>query len=240
MKKSLKRICLGVMLLTLGGYAENIYATFIVEPEKKADLAFSTSGTVAQVNVDIGSVVKKGEVIASLQNDDLKALLDVAKTNYKYAKKAYERQLKVKRLIDEAQLDNYAFKYEQAKAQLAYQQSLLDKTRLKAPFDGVIYDKLIEEGDVVSGAMIRTAMKLQSRHKRKLLLSFDQKYHRTVKAGERFVYHVDGDDTRYTGVIRKVYPYADYANRKIKAEVAAKDFTVGLFGEGYIHVDGKN
>jgi RND family efflux transporter MFP subunit len=230
----MRKIWISFVLLSAIVMAEDVYATFTVAPEKKADLAFSTSGIVAHVNVDIGSRVKKGDIIASLQNDDLKALLDVAKTNYKYAKRAYDRQLKVKHLVDQAQLDNYAFKYEQAKAQLAYQRSLLEKTRLKAPFDGMIYDKLIEEGDVVSGAMIRTALKLQSPHRRKLILSFDQKYHDKVKTGEKFRYKVDGSEVSHEGSIVKVYPYAGSQDHKMKAEVAAEDLLPGLFGEGYI------
>ena len=43
----------------------------------------------------------------------------------------------------------------------------------------------------------------------------------------------------YDGIISKIYPYANYNNRKIKAEVKANDLMVGLFGEGYIIVDGK-
>jgi len=70
-------------------------------------------------------------------------------------------------------------------------------------------------------------------------LTFDQKYHDVVKVGQKFNYRVDGDAKTYTGIISKVYPYANFANRKIKAEVKAKEFTVGLFGDGEIIVDGK-
>jgi len=236
----MKKIWISLLFLSAIVMAEDVYATFTVVPEKKADLAFNTSGIVEKVNADIGSQVKEGELLASLQNDDLRALLEVAKTNYKYAKKAYDRQLKVKHLVDQAQLDNYAFKYEQAKAQLAYQRSLLEKTKLKAPFDGVIYDKRIEEGDVVSGAMIRTALKIQSPHKRKLILSFDQKYHDKVKAGEKFRYRVDGSEVSHEGSIVKVYPYADSQDHKMRAEVATEDLLPGLFGEGYIIVTENN
>ena len=64
-------------------------------------------------------------------------------------------------------LTAYLYKYENAKAQLIYQQALLDKTLLKAPFDGLITQKSVEVGDVVSGAMIRTVLKIQSIHERK-------------------------------------------------------------------------
>jgi len=230
----------GILLLAASLQAEEIYTTFTVEARQHADLAFTSSGTVERVNADVSSMVKKGEVLAALNSDDLKAALKIAKVAEVYAKRDLERQKRVKNLVDEARFDQYQFKYENAKAQLAYKQALLDKTFLKAPFDGIIYEKTVEVGDVVSGAMIRTVMKIQSIEKRKLILEVDQKYWREIKPGLTFRYQVDGDDTKYTGKIAKVYPYANSANRKIRAEVEAEGFTPGLFGEGHIIIpDGK-
>jgi len=224
------------MLLTMMIQAKEIYATFNVEADQSANLAFTSSGTVNSVSVDVAGVVKKGEVLAQLENSDLKAALNIATVALKFAKKEYDRQLKVKKLVDASKFDAYVFKYENAKAQVIYQQALLDKTILKAPFDGVIYDKSVEVGDVVSGAMIRTVLKIQSTSKRKLVLEFDQKYWKSIKKGQNFKYSVDGDKKEYTGKISKVYPFANSNNRKIKAEVLAVGFTVGLFGDGYIQV----
>jgi multidrug resistance efflux pump len=166
--------------------------------------------------------------------------LNIATTALKYAKRDYERQAKVKKLLDASRFDTYAFKYENAKAQAVYQQVLLDKTVLKAPFGGVIYEKSIEVGDVVSGAMIRTVLKIQSLKKRKLVLEIDQKYWKVIKPGLIFRYQVDGDDREYQGKISKVSPYADDANRKIRAEVESEGFTPGLFGEGSIEIPDTN
>ena len=232
----MKKIVWSFCLLMMSLHAQEVYATFNVEAKQHADLAFTSSGTVSEVGVDVASVVHKEEVLATLNNDDLKAALEVAKVALKYAKRDYERQVKVKNLVDAARFDQYAFKYEHAKAQVAYQQALLDKTNLKAPFDGIIYEKMVEVGDVVSGAMIRTVMKVQSLKARKLVLAFDQKYWRVIKPGLTFRYSVDGDKTVYEGKISKVYPYANDANRKIRAEVEAEGFTPGLFGDGYIIV----
>ncbi len=232
----MKKIALISFLGTLGLYAQSIYATFDVEAQKSASVAFSSSGIVKNIHVDIGSIVKENEVLATLHSDDVKALLDTHKTTLKYAKKDLDRQQKVKTIIDKERFDSYAFKYESAKANVAYQQALLDKTVLKAPFEGLITSKEIESGDVVSGQMIKTAFGIQSVSKRKLILKFDQKYHNVVKVGDAFSYKVDGDDTTYNGVIYKVYPTIDTSDRKVVAEVKANDIPVGLFGDGYITV----
>lgn len=235
----MRKLILSLMLLSSIIQAEEVYATFSVQADKSANLAFSSSGIVNHVSVDVATVVKKDDILAQLQNADLKAALKIASTSLEYAQKEYERQLKVKHLVDESKFDSYIFKFENAKAQMDYQQALLDKTILRAPFDGVIYEKSVEVGDAVSGAMIRTIFKIQSLNKRKLILGFDQKYWKIIKVGQTFKYGIDGDTKMYIGKISKVYPYANSSNRKIIAEVEAKDFTPGLFGEGYIITDEK-
>jgi RND family efflux transporter MFP subunit len=231
-----KNLILGLMLSLTGLQAQELYATFTVEAKQSANLAFTSSGTVDKVLADVSSVVKKGDLLAELQNHDLKAALHIAETALNFAKKEYDRQLKVKKLVDASKFDSYLFKYENAKAQLIYQQALVDKTLLKSPFEGMITQKSVAVGDVVSGAMIRTVFKIQSIHERKIVLAFDQKYWKVVKTGQTFHYQLDGDSKQYIGKISKIYPYADSGNRKIKAEVLAQDFIVGLFGEGYIEV----
>jgi RND family efflux transporter MFP subunit len=233
------RMILSLILLTFSLNAEEIYATFTVEADKSANLAFISSGIVEKVNVDIGSAVKKGEILAQLENSDIKAMLDVSRTTLKYAQKDFDRQVKIKKLIDEARFDAVANKYESAKNQLAYQEALFNKTFLKAPFNGVIYAEDVEVGDAVSGMMLKTVFKIQSLKKRKLILEFDQKYNRLVKAGDIFKYSVDGDEKIYTGEISKVYPQVNAKDRKMRAEVKAEGIMPGLFGDGYILIEDK-
>jgi len=237
-----------VLLMSIGVRAETIYATFDVEPEKKAELSLTSSGTIEGLKVDVGSRVKKGDVLLWLDNRDMKeslelakAKLELARINAKFAQRNFERFEKVKNVIDAGEYDRYASQYEtaqssvhEAEVNVLYKQALLDKTILKAPFDGVIYDKPVEVGDVVSGAMIKVLLRLQSAEENKLMLKVDQKYWTRLKPGQPFRYRVDGDPTPRTGKIAKVYPTADSGNRKIIVEVPAKGLVPGLFGEGEI------
>jgi RND family efflux transporter MFP subunit len=239
-----------VLLLCINIYAEDIYATFNVEAQKSANLAFNTGGIIKSVNVDISDKVNKGDVLVLLNDRDLKSALKIANANLKkaqvilkYAKLELDRQKKLKNLIDKSSFEKYESAYESAsanielmRANIAYKKALLDKTILRAPFDGVIYDKNVEKGDVVSGGIIKTVLKIQSQYKRKLILEFDQKYWKDVKIGDIFEYNIEGSQTKYVGKISKIYPVVNSANRKIKAEVKAKNMPVGLFGNGYIKI----
>lgn len=230
----MRKLLLSLWLIATTISANEIYATFDVKALRSANVAFSTSGIVDKTYVDVGSVIKKGDSLAILKNEDVKAMLNIYKTNLKFAKKDYDRQIKIKNIIDQAKFDKYANAYESANARVKYQKALLKKTILKSPFDALIISKEIESGDVVSGQVVKTAFKVQSIKKRKLILQFDQKYHNIVKVGDIYKYKLDGDNNQYQGVISKVYPFSNPKTRKIKAEVITKNILVGLFGDGYI------
>lgn len=232
--KKLKKLLVLSALSVMWVNAEEIYATFDIKAEQSASLAFSSSGIVEKMYADIGTEVKKDALLAELVNDDIVAMVNVSKVALNYASTEYKRQRKVKQHINEAQFDSYLYKYENAKVQLKYQETLLEKTYLKAPFEGIITDKEVEIGDVVSGQMITKVFDIQSLHERKLILKFDQKYHNKVNVGDLFEYKVDGDEKQYSGTIYKIYPTIDAKSRKMTAEVKAEGFPVGLFGDGYI------
>jgi len=230
----MNKIIIGLMGLVFSLAASEIYATFSVKATKSASLAFDAGGIIKKVNFDIASSIKKGDLLAVLKNGDKKANLDNAITALKYAKKDYDRQVKVKKLIDASKFDAYSFKYENAKNNVAFQKSMYDKTFLRAPFNGVVFFKDIEVGDTVSGMSLKTVYKVQSQKSRKLVLEFDQKYYKTVKLGDMFTYQIDGDTKKYVGSISKIYPSANASNRKLQAEVKVNSLMVGLFGDGYI------
>lgn len=222
------------LLFALTLDAKEIYSTFSVVAEKSANLAFDGSGIVNSVMVEIGSEVKKEETLASLDHAETKARLDVSKIAAKYATTDYERQKKIRKLIDKEKFDGYSFKYEDAKAAVIVSQVAFDKTYLKAPFDGIIISKNVEVGDLVSQQGAKTLLQIQSISERKLVLKFDSKYWNDVRVDQVFKYKLDGDENSYEAKITKVYPSIDDATRTMSAEVRVSDIPVGLFGTGSI------
>jgi multidrug resistance efflux pump len=192
---------------------------------------------VQSVLVDVGSYVKRGDVLATLKNSDLKANLELIKTELKYAKKDYARVKRAQSVIDKAQIDKFAFKKDIAQAKIKVQQEMIAKTVLKAPFDGVIYYKNIEAGDVVSGMNPRVVFKLQSKSSTKLIISFDQKWASVVKVGDTFKYKLSNSSDTKSVKITKIYPTIDTKSRKVIAQAVSSGEFVGMFGDGYIEVN---
>lgn len=228
----MKKILLA-LIFTIAAWADGIYATFSVVPLKVANLAFNSSGLVAKIYVDIRSSVEKNQKLAELENSDLKAMLAKARASFNFAKKSYNRAMQSKSVQNAATLDKFEFNFKVAKANLALSKANLEKSILKAPFSGIITDKRVELGDVVSAMAPRMLFRLES-HKKKLLLEFDQNYINKVKVGDIFDYKLDGSSKTYRGKISKIYPSVDAKNHSAKAEVVGVELPSGLFGDGYI------
>lgn len=234
-------------LLITSLMGEEIYATFDVVSVKEANLALTTSGVVKTLRVDVGSRVKKGDILLEIDNDNLTASVDLAKESLKkaqieeqFAKQTYDRYKKVESVIDAELMDQNTLLYRkssaalgEAKAQLRYQSTLVEKTRLRAPFSGVISERNIELGDGVGGGAM-PLFKLISSPDVKLLIRFDEKYLSRVKKGSAVRYRIDGESQWHNGRITKLYPTIDPKNRKATAEVWTTNIAPGLFGEAYI------
>ncbi|PAF42370.1 HlyD family efflux transporter periplasmic adaptor subunit [Helicobacter sp. 11S02596-1] len=214
-------------------WGEDVYAIFNVEAVQDSNLTLDSSGIVSEMLVDVDSVVKKGDKLLSLSNKDKKAQADSIYQQYVFAKKQYERYSKTGGAIDKNTLDKYFSDYKKLEADYNYYVSLLDKSILKAPFDGVIASKNINLGDGVM-ANSTTLFRLVS-HQKKIVLEFDSKYIDKVKVGDEYVYAIDGSGEQKVVKITKIYPTVDDTTRKVSAEaIAADDMVPGIFGDGYI------
>ena len=226
---------------------DRIYASFDVAAAKDAQLALKAVGIVKTVNVEIGSAVKRGDVLLELENESEKLAVKLAQNDLESAQTAKAHAKSVldkfklvqsvssKQAFENAEFDfkNAALAENRARLALNLAQKRLEDTRLLAPFDGTISDKSIEVGEGVGG-VAQKLMSVFSYPDVKLKLSFDEKFKDHVKIGSEFVYKLDGQSEERPGKISLIYPTIDTKNGKIYAEVQAQNLTPGLFGEGYI------
>ena len=247
----MNKILLFLLSAAVALYAQDrIYASFDVAPAKDAQLALKAVGIVKIVNVEIGSAVKRGDVLLELENESEKLAvklaqndLESAQTAKAHAKSVLDKFKLVQSVSSKQTFENAEFDFKNAalaenRAHLALNlaQKRLEDTRLLAPFDGTISSKSIEVGEGVGG-VAQKLMSIFSYPEVKLKLSFDEKFKDRVKIGSEFVYKIDGENEERRGKISLIYPTIDTKNGKIYAEVQARNLTPGLFGEGYIVPD---
>ena len=151
-----------------GTISNTVTATGTLEAIKTVSVGTQVSGVITKLYVDFNSQVKKGELLAQLdetpliaQLDQSKSSVDQAEAQVKYQKATYERYqtLIVKKLIAQSDFDLAEYNYKNASASLKNAQSVYDKNkinlayaRIYSPIDGVILNRAVDEGQTVAAS----------------------------------------------------------------------------------------
>ena len=124
-------------------------------PAQQSNLAFEIPGKINVVNVDIGDAVKKGQILAELDNREATAQLKQAKAKYDLALQILNRykNLRSEGHISIQDLDNANSEELIAKSQYEFYKVKLEQTKLIAPFDGVIQNRYLDTGSVINGGI---------------------------------------------------------------------------------------
>jgi len=124
-------------------------------PAQQSNLAFEIPGKINVVNVDIGDAVKKGQILAELDNREATAQLKQAKAKYDLALQILNRykDLRSEGHISIQDLDNANSEELIAKSQFEFYKVKLEQTKLIAPFDGVIQNRYLDTGSVINGGI---------------------------------------------------------------------------------------
>jgi RND family efflux transporter MFP subunit len=155
-------------------------ASGYVVAQRKAAVSSKSTGRLVYLGVEEGSRVKKGQVLASLENEDLEAArnqaaaqvkeaqagLETAQAELTDARLQYQRYktLVGKDLVARQDYDTAVARYDKAKAGvasaqahirvsqagLANAQASLEYTYIRSPFDGVVTTKYADVGEVVA------------------------------------------------------------------------------------------
>lgn len=110
------------------------------------------SGVVASISFEEGKPVKKGAVLVQLKNAEQRARVRRAEATVSLTRNQYDRALTLakQRAESKAGLEKAQAEYEIAAAQLDLAKIELDRTIIRAPFDGVVGARLVSPGERVS------------------------------------------------------------------------------------------
>jgi RND family efflux transporter MFP subunit len=140
-----------VKLLTIGESGSEAWVEYpgTIKAAQTADMAFEVPGRIIVRKVNEGERVKKGTVLARLDDRDYVARLDTAKANLRKARADYHRGQSIYAedpgAISNERLDGYRRAVEVYEAKLRESQKAVEDTVLRAPFDGVMARKLVDD-----------------------------------------------------------------------------------------------
>lgn len=118
------------------------------------------SGRIEKVNVEEGSIVKKGDILVELDHRISQAQVDRAQSKVDLSRKELHRLegLVSQNSAPQRDLDNARSNYTLADAELTLAQVALENTFLKAPFDGIVVQKAAEVGNILENGQTAVAV----------------------------------------------------------------------------------
>ena len=122
-----------------------------LEPSRLVDIRAETAGRVVELPVEKGSFVEAGTILLKLAEEDRPAQIARARAEIASQKIEVEgaRKLKKQGYQSETQLKAAEARLATARAELKRLQIDLDRTQIRAPFNGVLEDRMIEKGSLV-------------------------------------------------------------------------------------------
>ena len=224
-----------------------------IQPERKADLRAEVSAVVLQVLKENGDVVRRGDVLVRLDQTSIRDNLNSAEDNARNATQSLDQaernlqRLKTLRAsgmtslqaLDDAEVRRNGATSElsasNARAVVARQQ--LERTVVRAPFDGVVSDRKVSAGDTASigkellKVIDPTSMRFAGR------VSADKVS--VVAVGQAVSFRINGyGGQEFRGKVTRVDPSANDVTRQVEVLVSFNDSkqpsVSGLYAEGTI------
>ena len=178
------------------------------------------SGQLQTLHVSVGDQVKKGDLLATLDDNGMAQQLNQLMVHEALAKTTFERQEKLWNQNIGSELQ-----YLQAKTQYEAQRSLtqqvaqqLEKSKIVAPFDGTIDAVLAEAGTVVSAGM-SPVFRLVNLSNMYLKADVPEGYLNDVVAGKKVIVNFPVLRLEVPSKIRSVGRYINPDNRTFSVEV---------------------
>ncbi len=148
-----KAVVRPVKVITVQGSAGAVNLTFPgkTRANRRVDLAFKVPGPLVELPVEEGQEIKQGQLIARILPRDFKINLDQAKAQAINAERQFDRykELYIRKQVSKAEFDRFKASRDVAAAQLEDAQNALKDTYLKAPFDGIVAKRYVQNFEEV-------------------------------------------------------------------------------------------
>lgn len=224
-------------VLTASGY---------VVARRKAAVASKGTGQLVYLGVQEGDTVKKGQVIARLEDKDVLATLGRARENLRMqqadlndAKRSLERQktLLARNLVAQADFDAAEARYDRVVASIASARSAVKEaevaveyTRIEAPFDGTVLSKNADVGEIVAplaGAVSSRAAVVTIADMSSLEVEADVSEANLPRIFSDQPAEITLDaypENRYPAMVDKIVPTADRAKATVMVKLRFKSY----------------
>lgn len=213
-----------------------VYASGTVVANEEVDLQSEVSGRLVKLNIREGGYVKKGQLIAKINDEDLVAQLKKLKYEEELAAQTEARQKKLLEIdaISKEEYDMAVNRVNTLSADKEFLEVQLDKTSVRAPFSGRMGLKNISEGAYITPGVVIAS--LVQTNPVKLDFSLPEKYANKVIVGQEVSFSIDGENEQWTARVIAIDPQIDEDLRTLRVRAKADNSSGKLLPGMFIRV----
>src|SRR5690554_4571222 len=188
---------------------EMIYSTASLLPDEEVDLAFETSGKVVAISFEEGSRVRKGALLAKINDRPLQAQLLKLQAQKKLVE---EREFRQRQLLDRDAIsresyDQVATELQTIEADIMLLEARISETELRAPFHGIVGLRMVSEGAfATTQTKIVRLVKLSPL---KIAFSISERYSGEVVPGFPITFNIEGLPDSFDARVYAIEPKVD-------------------------------
>lgn len=189
----------------------------VLIPDEEVDLSFETSGKIINIYFKEGAPVRKGTLLAKVNDNTLQAELKKLEAQMPLAQDRVYRQkaLLAKDAVSQEAYESVNTELEKLKADIDLVKARIYQTELRAPFDGIIGLRQVSEGTYASPTTIIS--RLSKISPLKLEFSVNERQSNEIKQGTPIRFMLDNDLNVYEASVFAVESRLDGSTLSLRA-----------------------
>ncbi|MCC5907281.1 MAG: efflux RND transporter periplasmic adaptor subunit [Balneolaceae bacterium] len=198
-----------------------ISSTGNVRAIQEVELSTEVSGKVIGLHINEGSEVERGELLVKVNDNDLQAEKTRLESNIEMMEEtqARQQQLFERGGVTQEDYDNTLMQLNNLQAELASVEAQIERTEVRAPFNGIVGLTYISDGAYVTPST-RIAS-LQDMNSVRIDFSIPERYSASVMSGNEIRFEVQGVDSVFTGEVIASEPQIDPRTRTLQVRALA-------------------
>lgn len=222
-----------------GDISTFLLQTTTIEAERQVDVIAKVSGLVVELPAEEGTHVKKGDLLAQLDEAELQIELLQAKVRMETDQSAFERAKNMleKNLIAEENYETTRLQYESSKAAYEAARLKVEYTSVRSPIDGVVTTRNIELGQRVN--VNQVLFQVADFNPLRAKIYVPEKDMGKIFEGQQAKITVESEPgEEFLGMVKMISPVVDPTSGTVKVTIDIKDsrgkLKPGMFSSVYI------
>jgi len=226
-----------VVVATPRQIENTIKITGAVQANESVALRSEISGKIERILFKEGQRVKKGDILLTINDDEILAQVE----RLKYTQKLNEeiefrqRQLLEKQAISREEYDIALTTVNTTLSDLKEREARLSKHSIRAPFDGIIGLRQVSEGSYISPNDL--IANIYSIDPIKIEFSVPGKYSGMVNTGDKIIFQVEASQKQFAGSIYAVEPKIDPQTRTLQIRAITENDDEVLIPGQFANID---